>query len=294
MNHPQHPFKGVMLAASALLLFAGMDSCTKYLTAHYQVPVVVAMRYLVHLALMLVILAPRHPQALVKIQRKKLVLLRAVSLALLSLFMALALQRMPVAETTAITFTAPLMVALLARPILNERIGIIGWVAVLMGFTGMLLIVRPGSGLDTLGVVFAFLAAVIGTTYQLLSRVLASTERAFAMLFYAALIGSVVYGLAFPFFWENKTPTALEVGLFLFMGAAGGFGHYLFTLAYHHAPASLLAPVTYLQLIWALLLGWLLFNSIPDSTSLLGMSIVAVSGLMIALKSRMIKNKNPV
>ena len=71
MNHPQHPFKGVMLAASALLLFAGMDSCTKYLTAHYQVPVVVAMRYLVHLALMLVILAPRHSQALVKIQENK-------------------------------------------------------------------------------------------------------------------------------------------------------------------------------------------------------------------------------
>jgi drug/metabolite transporter (DMT)-like permease len=289
MNQAQHPFKGVMLAASALLLFAGMDSCTKYLTTHYEVPIVVAMRYLVHLALMLVILAPRHPQALVKIQRKKLVLLRAASLALLSLFMALALQRMPVAETTAITFTAPLMVALLARPILNERIGIIGWVAVLMGFGGMLLIVRPGSGLDAVGVVFAFLAAIIGTTYQLLSRVLASTEKASAMLFYAALIGSIVYGLAFPFFWENKTPTTLEVGLFFFMGAAGGFGHYLFTLAYQHAPASLLAPVTYLQLIWALLLGWLLFNSIPDSTSLLGMSIVAVSGLMIAFKSRLAK-----
>jgi drug/metabolite transporter (DMT)-like permease len=275
-----------MLAASALLLFAGMDACTKYLTIHYPVPVVVAMRYLVHLALMLAILAPRHSQILVKTQRKNLVLIRGACLALLSLFMATALQRMPIAETTAISFLAPMMVALLASRILNERIGIVGWLAVVMGFAGMLLIVRPGSGLDTVGVVFAFLAAATGAAYQLLSRLLASTEKASAMLFYAALIGSTVYGLAFPFFWENKIPSALDVGLFLFMGAAGGFGHYLFTLAYHHAPASLLAPVTYLQLIWALLLGWLLFDNTPDTTSLLGMGIVAASGLMIAFKSR--------
>lgn len=275
-----------MLAASALLLFAGMDACTKYLTTHYPVPVVVAMRYLVHLALMLAILAPRHSQILVKTQRKNLVLIRGACLALLSLFMATALQRMPIAETTAISFLAPMMVALLASRILNERIGIVGWLAVVMGFAGMLLIVRPGSGLDTVGVVFAFLAAATGAAYQLLSRLLASTEKASAMLFYAALIGSTVYGLAFPFFWENKIPSALDVGLFLFMGAAGGFGHYLFTLAYHHAPASLLAPVTYLQLIWALLLGWLLFDNTPDTTSLLGMGIVAASGLMIAFKSR--------
>lgn len=285
-THPQHAFRGVILAASALLLFAGMDACTKYLAVHYPVPVVVAMRYLVHLALMLAILAPRHAHILVKTQRKNLVLIRGACLALLSLFMATALQRMPIAETTAISFLAPMMVALLASRILNERIGIIGWIAVVMGFAGMLLIVRPGSGLDTVGVLFAFLAAATGAAYQLLSRFLASTEKASAMLFYAALIGSIVYGLAFPFFWENKTPSALEAGLFLFMGAAGGLGHYLFTLAYQHAPASLLAPVTYLQLIWALLLGWLLFDNTPDTTSLLGMGIVAASGLMIAFKSR--------
>lgn len=286
MDQSQHPFKGITLAASALLLFAGMDACTKYLTAHYPVPVVVAMRYLVHLALMLAILAPRHSQALVKTQRRGMVILRGCTLALLSLFMASALQRMPIAETTAISFLAPMMVALLASRFLNEQIGISGWLAVLMGFVGMLLIVRPGSGLDATGVVFAFLAAATGAAYQLLSRVLASTEKASAMLFYAALIGSIVYGLAFPFFWENKTPSMLELGLFLFMGAAGGFGHYLFTLAYHHAPASLLAPVTYFQLVWALLLGWLLFDSTPDHISLVGMVIVACSGLIVALKSR--------
>jgi drug/metabolite transporter (DMT)-like permease len=281
-----HPFKGVLLAASAFLLFAGMDSCTKYLTMHYDAPVVVAIRYLVHLFLMFAILAPRHSKALVKTQRKGLVLIRGATLALLSLLMALALQRMPIAETTAICFSAPMMVVLLASLLLHERIGLIGWLAVSMGFIGVLLIVRPGSGLDPLGIVFAFLAAATGATYQLLSRVLASTEKAVAMLFYSALIGSIVFGLALPWYWDNQTPTYLEITLFLFMGISGGIGHYLFTIAYRHAPASTLAPATYSQLLWSVLLGWILFDTIPDGMGILGMTIIAMSGLMIALKSR--------
>lgn len=291
MSHPPIPlnqdaFKGILFSTSALFLFACMDACTKYLTTYYPAPIVVAMRYLIHLGLMLVIIAPFHLQSLIKINRKALVLIRGSCLGLISILMALALQRMPIAETTAICFTAPMIVVLLASQVLNERIGILGWLAVVMGFTGVLLVVRPGSGLNGLGILFAFLVAVIGAIYQLLSRVLASTERASAMLFYGALIGSIVFGIAFPFFWEDRTPTLLEIGLFIFMGAAGGIGHYFFTLAYRHAPASLLAPVTYLQLVWAVLLGWLFFNTTPDGLSILGMGIVAVSGLMIALKSR--------
>jgi drug/metabolite transporter (DMT)-like permease len=290
-THPQsllhhHPFKGILLAAAAWFLFACMDSCTKYLTAHYEVPVVVAMRYLVHLFLMLAILAPRHSHVLIKTQRRGLVMIRGVTLAVVSLFMALALQRMPIAETTAICFSAPIIVVLLAGTILDERIGIIGWLAVIIGFMGVMLIVRPGSGLDPLGVVFALLGAVMGAIYQLLSRVLASTEKALAMLFYAALMGSIIYGLLLPWFWENKIPTVLEIGLFLFLGISGGFGHYLFTLAYSHAPASTLAPVTYLQILWAGLLGWILFDTIPDSMGILGMFIVTLAGVLIALKSR--------
>jgi drug/metabolite transporter (DMT)-like permease len=281
-----HPLKGILLAAIAWFLFACMDSCTKYLTSHYDVPVVVAMRYLVHLFLMLAILAPRNSDLLFKTQRRSLVIIRGVSLAVVSLFMALALQRMPIAETTAICFSAPMIVVLLARPLLHERIGFIGWLAVIIGFIGVMLIVRPGSGLDPLGVTFALLGAVMGAVYQLLSRVLASTEKALAMLFYAALMGSIIYGLLLPFFWENKIPTLFEIGLFLFLGASGGLGHYLFTVAYSHAPASTLAPVTYLQILWAGLLGWILFNTIPDGMATLGMIVVTFAGVLIALKSR--------
>src|SRR5690606_8527632 len=199
-----------------------------------------------------------------------------------SLCMGMALQRMPLAETTAINFLAPTLVALLAGSLLSECIGVWGWLAIVTGFIGVMLIARPGGGLDALGIFFALMAACANATYQLLSRLLASTEKAIALLFYTALIGSIIFGLALPWYWENKTPSTLEVILLLSMGVTGGLGHYLFTLAYRHAPASILAPMTYLQLLWAGLMGWVIFGTIPDGTSLIGMAIVALSGLIIA------------
>jgi len=281
--------KGFLLAAAGLFLFACMDSTTKYLTTHYNVPFVVAMRYIVHFLLMVMILAPRHSAQLVHAQRTGLVIARAVVLTIASLCMGMALHRMPLAETTAINFLAPTLVALLAGSMLGEKIGGWGWAAIVTGFIGVLLIARPGGGLDAIGIMFALGAAAANATYQLLSRLLASTEKAIALLFYTALVGSIIFGIALPWFWENEAPSRLEVILLLSMGVSGGLGHYLFTLAYRHAPASILAPMTYLQLLWAGLLGWIIFGTIPDSMSLMGMAIVAASGLIIAVKSRLAK-----
>lgn len=279
-------FKGFLLAASGLLLFACMDATTKYFTAHFSVPFVMAMRYLSQLSLMIILLAPRHAQKMVFTNRTGLVFLRAASLTLGSLFVGLALQRMPLAETTAINFLSPILVVLLASPLLEERIGVSGWVAALGGFTGVMIIVRPGSGLDYMGVVFALLGVGVGAAYQILSRVLAPTEKAVAMLFYTALLGAIFYGIGLIWFWEHRTPSTTEWLLLLSMGVTGGLGHYLFTLAFQYAPASIIAPTTYLQLLWAALLGWLVFHYVPDGISLLGMTIVAASGVLIAVHSR--------
>lgn len=286
---PSRGFKGVLLAAVALLLFACLDTTTKYLTAHYNVPFVVAMRYIIHCALMVVILAPRYSGQLLHTQRRGLVLTRAFALITASLFLGLALQRMPLAETTAITFMAPLLVVLLAGTALGEKIGAVGWIAAAAGFIGVLLIVRPGSGLNAWGIVFALFTAGANAAYQLLSRVLARTERTIALLFYTALVGTIVFSLALPWFWESRAPSQLEIALFLAMGLSGALGHYFFTMAYRYATASMLAPVIYLQLFWAGLLGWLVFGYAPDALSLTGMVIIAASGLLVGLKSRFSK-----
>ena len=287
----QQPLKGFLVLACGLFLFSCLDCTTKYLVAHYNVPTVAAMRYLTHCMLMLVILAPRYPGHLIKTQRTTLVVLRAFTLSLVTLFVGLALQRMPLAETTSIVFMAPIFVALLAGFTLGEKVGGWGWLAVLMGFIGALLIVRPGNDLNTAGIFFALLGAMANAVYQLMSRVLMLTEKAVTLLFYTAMVGSIIFGIALPWFWENKTPSTLELALFLLMGVVGGSGHYFFTSAYRHASASILAPVTYLQLLWAGLLGWLIFDTTPDGLSMLGMVIIAGSGVMITVRSRFVKNE---
>jgi drug/metabolite transporter (DMT)-like permease len=286
--HPTaaHPLRGALLFVVGLLLFACMDTTTKYLAAHYNVPLIVAIRYIGNLLLMVVLLAPTHGQELVRTRRTGLVLVRALCLAAVSLLVGLALQRMPVAETTAINFIAPMIVVMLARPLLGERIGRLGWAAALLGFAGVLLIVRPGSGLEPFGVLLALCAVGAAVAYQLLSRVLAATEQTIAMLFYTALAGAALFGLALPWFWKGQVPTAFEALLFSSLGFYGGLGHFLFTAAYREAPASLLAPMNYLQLLWAGLLGWLVFGHVPDRIGMIGMCVIAASGVLVALKTR--------
>lgn len=286
MNKPSHPFQGVVLFASALLLFACMDTTTKYLATFYNVPLVVAIRYITHCLLMTVLLGPTHGKRLLRTKRTGLVLVRAASLAIASLFMGFALQRMPVAETTAIVFLGPMIIVLLAGPLLGERIGKLDWLACYIGFVGVLLIAHPGSGLDATGTLFAFCVVAALVVYQMLSRVLVSTEETVALLFYTALMGSIVFGLFLPWSWHGPVPTAWQMLLFLSMGISGGLGHFLYTAAYQHAPASLLAPMNYLQLLWAGVLGWMAFNHVPDRVSITGMLVIMASGAIIAVKSR--------
>lgn len=281
----RHPLFGVLLFLSAALLLACMDASTKYLAAHYNAPLVVAIRYIVHCSLMVVVLAPMAGRALVETRRTGLVLVRAACLATASLFMTLALQRMPVAESTAIVFLAPLLVVLIAGPMLGERVGMLGWVSAVAGFSGILLIARPGGGLDPTGLACAFCAACAVAAYQLLSRLLASTERTLALLFYTALVGAVIFGLLLPWYWEGQAPTPLLVLLFVATGVLGGLGHFLFTAAHRHAPASLLAPMMYVQLLWAGLLGWVVFGHVPSRLAVLGMCAVAAAGALAAWRS---------
>jgi drug/metabolite transporter (DMT)-like permease len=265
-----HPLRGAMLCIAALALFACMDTTTKYLTQTHAVPLIVGVRYLGNLLLMVAFLGPTHSRQMVRTTRTGLVWVRAFCLAVSSLLIGLALERMPVAEMTAITFLSPILLVAVAGRLLGERVGWIGWAATLGGLAGVMLIVRPGSDVVSSGAIF----------------VLAASETTFALLFYTALAGSILYGLALPWYLEDRAPSLFEAALFASLGVYGGVGHFLFTAAFRHAPASLIAPLNYIQLLWAGLLGWLVFNDIPDAQSLVGMAVVAGSGVLVAVKTR--------
>lgn len=277
---------GVGLAIAATLLFAVNDAANKYLLASYDVPLIAAIRYLGHGLLMLAVLAPMRGRELFVTKRTGLVIVRGLCLVVATLFFGLALQRMPIAEATSIVYVAPVLVVVLAGPLLKEKIGVLGWTAALAGFAGVLLIVRPGGGLDPLGVLFAAGNVGVSVAYFLLSRVLATSEKTLAMLFYTAVVGTVCFGLAAPFYWFGKMPDALELTLFAGLGATAMLGHYCFTAAYRYAEASMLAPATYTHLVWAGALGWLVFGQVPDAIGLVGMAVIGLAGVLAALRSR--------
>ena len=278
--------RGVSLTLAALLCFAAMDTTVKYLAESYNIPLIVAIRYIVNTLFVIAVFAPRQRKEMVRIQRTGLVLLRAASLTIMSLLVGLVLKVMPVAEMIAISFLTPLMVALLARPLLGETIGLLGWLATLTGFVGVMFIAQPGNGLDSGAVLMMLAVVVVNTFYQLLSRILAPTETTVALLFYTTLMGTIVFGLMLPWAWYGLEPTAWQIFLFISTGITGGIGHYLFTAAYRYAPATVIAPITYFQLLWAGLFGWLVFGDLPTAWSLVGMALVIASGLIMMLKAR--------
>lgn len=290
---PQHaatgsqgrPLVGILFVVLATLAFALADVATKHLAMLYPVPVVVAVRYLVNLALLVVFLWPRQRARLWRSQRSWLVLLRGLCLAAASLTMGWALQVMPVGETVAIVYVAPFAVMLLAVPLLGERVSTVGWAGAAFGFVGVLLIARPGGTLDPMGVLFAVVNAGFSTAYHLLTRLLSRTESTISMLFHTAWVGAAVFCvLAVPSL-EGFAPAAPDVGLMALLGALATLGHFLFTAAYREAPASLLAPVNYLHLVWAGGLGWLVFGHVPDSWSLVGITLVTGAGAVVAVTS---------
>ena len=270
----------------ALMFFVALDATGKHLSTYLPVPMLVWARYTVHFLLMLVLLAPSMRKRLVTSAHPKLLTLRALCLLAVTIFAMLAFRIMPIAETTAILFTAPLIVTLAAGPLLGERIGALRWLAVLTGFGGVLLVARPGGTLPADGVAYAAVAAVAFAAYQLLTRRLSAGEHPVTMLFYTALVGSLATTLTLPWIWSLPPLTALDALLVVSLGVYGGIGHFLLTRAFREAPASTLSPIMYAQLAWATLAGALAFGEWPDGAALAGIVVIAGAGVLIALDTR--------
>ena len=203
--------------------------------------------------------------------------------------MGIALRYMPVGETVAIIYIAPILVMILAAAILGEKVSTAGWFGAALGFAGVLLIMRPGAGLDPIGVAFALINAVFGAGYHLLTRVLSKTESTVALLVNTAMVGTVAFAIILLFTGLGPLPTGWEWAILLALGGVATVGHFLFTAAYREAPASLLAPVNYMHLVWAGILGWIVFDHAPDAISIFGMALVAVAGIAVALRASFAK-----
>ncbi len=204
-----------------------------------------------------------------------------------------ALSRLPLADATAIGFTAPLITVVLAVVILHERVRIYRWSAVVIGFIGVLIIVtgyvEEGGGADR-NLVGAFLqlgaAAVVGLAVIQIRR-MSITESAATIVVYFSLISAIVSLATLPFGWVM--PSWSDAALLVAIGLLGGMGQVTLTESVRHADASLLAPFDYVALLWALLLGFFVFSAVPTQTMLIGAAIVIATGLFVIYRERQLR-----
>jgi len=280
------PLKGALLISSATFILAGMDTTTKFLVARHEIVVVLAVRFLVQALYIAVVYGPGLGREILRTRRTGLVLLRGLSLAVTALFIALCLQRLPVAETTAIFFLTPIVIALTAAPLLGEPRRWHHMLAALVGFLGVLLISMPGSGLDPLGLIFGLGAVLCNTCYQMLSRVLGATETTPALMLYASLMGIAVFAPLAVLPASGGEWSLLDPVLMIMVGLASGVGHYLLTSAFRFAPASMLSPISYSQLIWASCFGIVVFSAVPSMQTIGGIVLICVAGLLLLVNMK--------
>ena len=280
------PLLALGIVALCTMMFAVSDVFSKSLVERHPVALVVAVRYASSLALLFIFVWPRVRSKLWRTTRPWMVMGRGVTLTLASLTMGLALRLMPVGETISILYLSPFAVMLIGIPILGERVSPLGWFLAVLGFCGVLLILRPGSGLDPMGVLWALINASLATLFHLQTRILSRSESSIAMLFYVTWIGALgSAAMALPNLPETM-PDTMDLAQMALLGALATSGHFLFAVAYGLAPASIVAPAGYLHLVWAALLGLVVFGHVPAALTVLGMVLILGAGVANALHAQ--------
>ena len=276
------PLRALALLIAAQTLFALLDATGKSLSYDMGIPLIALVRHGGQAALMLLVLGPRMGAQLIATRHLGLQVWRGLTMAGFTLFFFTALFRLPQAEATAINFVTPFIVMLLAGRMLAEQIGRVRWLGAGVGFLGMLMLVRPGSQLDHIGVVFALLTVVCNVGFQLLTRRLAQLDNAFTTMFISAAISVVISAALLPLqSWWGGWPSAISSTQLLMLAALGVIGaisQWCLIRAYVWSSASFIAPLLFMQLIWSTVTGYLYFGQLPDRYSLLGMFVILASG----------------
>lgn len=278
------PLKGLLLVILATFLFSSHDALSKYLSGFYPIVMVVWARYMVHTLLMAGIFLPQAGLRVLRTKRPLLQLARSLCLLGTSLFFTTGLLFIPLAEATAVNFLAPVLVTALSVPLLKEKVSRGQWLAVICGFIGVLIIVHPGGELFTPAILLPFCSALFFCFYQLLTRKLAQHDSPTTSNFFAGLCNTLIMSALVPFFWQ--VPSLGHGLLMLALGTCGMTAHLFLTQAFRLAAPALLAPFGYCQIVFAGLLGWLLFNHTPDLSALVGIVVICLSGLAAAWQQR--------
>ena len=287
----QHPLKGVLFFMTAIFLISVVDTVCKVFTKDLH-SIQLVWGYFVGINLTLWVFFLFKGEKFSNLRRTERPLLQIIRPAFLvcwisSLFIGLTY--LPIAEATVIGFVAPLFITALSVPILKESVDIHRWSAVAIGLVGVIIIIRPGGDLWHLASVMPLLGALFFALFQIITRLLAATERTHTTLFYTGLGGLAWSSLIVPFVWV--TPSITHIFVFLSTGAMGAMAHLCMISAFDRAEASLLAPYNYTKLIWVSVLGYLIFNDVPSLDMWIGAIIIVSAGFYVLYRERNVNLK---
>jgi drug/metabolite transporter (DMT)-like permease len=259
--------------------FAVMDATIKWLTADYPVPQVVALRSWFGLPILIMLALREGGLPALRTKRPMVHIGRYLLVLLLSLSFFWVLSMMKLVDAIAIAFAAPIIITALSVPLLKEAVGPRRWVAIAIGFCGVLIMLRPGMGVFQWASIAALGSAVVYALLMITTRAFKSTESTASLMLYPQLGMSLTGLLMVNYFWV--TPTMFDLALFALAGLFGSIGVMCLTHAFRMAPAAAIAPFEYTALVWATLLGYLVWGELPDRYTLVGALVVIASGLYI-------------
>jgi drug/metabolite transporter (DMT)-like permease len=279
------PPSAVLMIVGAVACFSVLDGVIKSLSTRHPVPLLVWARWGFQVLAMLLWLAPKMGTGMLRTRHLRMQLLRGVLLVGSSLFFMTALSHLPLADATALNYTTPTIVIILAIVFLGERLTPARLAFVVAGLAGMLMIVQPGAEIFKGTSLFALGSAGCYALYQITTRMVAADDPRVS-LFYPALIGTLLMTFVWPCFGSRIDVAWTDVAWLAGIGVLGTIGHFLLILAFQRAPASALTPFTYIQVVFATLIGWLVYGDFPGALTLSGMALIAGSGLLLTWHER--------
>jgi drug/metabolite transporter (DMT)-like permease len=276
---------GIGIISLTYICFALLDGSAKWLVQSVPVLVVVWLRFLTHTLLASALLLPIRGAALVRTRHLRWHVLRGLMFVAMTGINFWALQYLELTVTASIFFAVPILIALMSAPLLGERLDARRWTAILVGFAGVLVVVRPGSASFHPAMLISLANAVVYAAFNLMTRKLAAYDSPETIQFLPAAVASVVLAPFALAVWESPQGS-LEWTLLIVIGICGGVGHYLLALAHRYAPASTLAPFLYQQILYMALFGYWVFGDVPDAAVWIGAAIVIASGLYLFARER--------
>ena len=281
---PRNPLHAIGFMIFMTVCFSSLDASAKYISSELPLFMVLWGRYVFHFLFVTLFFLRGAPRDIIYTQRIKLQIFRSILIFGAGVTFWRALMFLPLADCVVIAFVSPLLVTALSVPLLGERVGIHRWGVVIFGLFGVMFVIRPGMRIVHWASILPLIAALFYANFQITTRILGRIDDALTSLFYTSVSGLILSSIAVLFVWVS--PSLEQWLILVWLGFLGVAGHYFMIKAFELAPVSLLAPFDYTALIWATLLGFVLFGDLPDAWTIMGAIIIISSGLYLIKRER--------